>query len=81
MINHWNKFGIQLNANPKDKDVHMSNTICIGHGMGAHVCGMAGHMETEHSENSAQKTENDVPSMFCRISVRSKSKKNYKKYY
>ena len=61
--------------------MHVSNTICIGHGMGAHVCGMAGHMETEHSENSGQKTENGVPRMFCRISLRSKSKKNYKNYH
>ena len=39
-----------------------SKTICIGHGMGAHVCGMAGQMDKEHPENtiSRKKRENRV---------------------
>ena len=36
-----------------------SKTICIGHGMGAHVCGMAGQMDKEHDETiSRKKREN-----------------------
>ena len=35
--------------------------ICIGHGMGAHVCGMAGQMDKEHDETiSRKKRENRV---------------------
>ena len=32
-----------------------SKTICIGHGMGAHVCGMAGQMDKEHDETIRRK--------------------------
>lgn len=54
----------------------MSNTICIGHGMGAHVCGMAGHMETEESETGGHTTGHHVPRMFYRNSFHSKSNYN-----
>ena len=32
-----------------------SKTICIGHGMGAHVCGMAGQMDKEYDETTRRK--------------------------
>ena len=36
-----------------------SKTICIGHGMGAHVCGMAGQMDKEDDDTiSRKKREN-----------------------
>ena len=38
-----------------------SKTVCIGHGMGAHVCGMAGQMDKEHDQTSSRKKrENEV---------------------
>ena len=33
--------------------VAKSQTICIGHGMGAHVCGMAGKMDKEHGNSNS----------------------------